>query len=95
MSAFTREVEHEQIFLGDVTKFRLDVEDLKVTPNLNRSIAYHSEWWLKNQETEKGRQFLQQPDVVEYRKEIKEAIQERHRERIRQCIRENPHMFKF
>ena len=84
----------ENIFLGDETKFRLDPADIVTTESFHKPLAYHLNWWLKLNKTEKGRQFLAQPEIIKYRNDVCLAINQRFRERIHKCVRQSPWLFK-
>ena len=72
----------ENIFLGDVTKFRLNPSDIKTAQNFHQPLAYHLNWWLKLYKTERGRQFLKKPEIIKYRNDVCLAINRRFRERM-------------
>ena len=82
------------IFLGDETKFRLDPADIVTSESFHKPLAYHLNWWLKHNKTEKGRQFLAQPEIIKYRNDVCLAINQRFRERIHKCVRQSPWLFK-
>ena len=84
----------ENIFLGDETKFRLDPADIVTSKSFHKPLAYHLNWWLKLNKTEKGRQFLAQPEIIKYRNDVCLAINQRFRERIHKCVRQSPWLFK-
>ena len=84
----------ENIFLGDETKFRLDPADIVTSENFHKSLAHHLNWWLKLNKTEKGRQFLAQPEIIKYRNDVCLAIHQRFLERIRESVRQSPRLFK-
>ena len=79
--------------LGDVTKFRLDPASIKATENLRQSFAYHLNWWVKLNTTEKGREFLKQPEILNYRSDVCHALNICFGEYILKCIR-TPGFFK-
>ena len=82
------------IFLGDETKFRLDPADIVTSESFHKPLAYHLNWWLKHNKTEKGRQFLAQPEIIKYRNDVCLAINQRFRERIHKCVRQSPWLSK-
>ena len=77
----------ENIFLGDVTKFRLDPAHIETAQNIHQSLAYHLNWWLKLNKTENGRQFLKQPEIINYRNDVCIAISRGFREHIRKTFK--------
>ena len=70
----------ENIFLGDVTKFRLNPADIQTAQNFHQPLAYHLNWWLKLNKTETGRLFLKKPEIIKYRNDVCLAINRRFRE---------------
>ena len=83
----------ENIFLGDVTKFRLNPADIKTAQNYLQPLAYHLNWWLKLNKTERGRQFLKKPEIIKYRNDVCLAINRRFQEgmapRLLKPLRQN------
>ena len=77
----------ENIFLGDLFQFRLDPVDIEATQNFHKPLAYHLNWWLELNKTEKGCQFLKQPEIIQYRNNVCLAINRRFLERIHICVR--------
>ena len=69
----------DKIFLGDATKFRLNLESIQKASNedIKKFIAYHVNWWLEIGRTEQGSQFLKQPGILKYRNDISIAIEKR------------------
>ena len=79
----------ENIFLGDVTKFRLDPAEIENSKNFHQPLAYHLNWWLRLNKIEKGRQFLKKPEIIKYRNDVCLAINRRFRERIHKSVRQS------
>lgn len=77
----------QNIFLGDVTKFRLDPGHIETAQNIHQSLSYHLTWWLKLNKTENGRQFLKQPEIINYRNDVCLAISRGFREHIRKTFK--------
>lgn len=84
----------KNIFLGDVTKFRLDPAEIENSKNFHQPLAYHLNWWLKLNKIEKGRQFLKKPEIIKYRNDVCLAINRRFRERIHKSVRQSPWLLK-